>query len=135
MEYNLDIPLERDICFFDIEATGLNVIRDRILQIGIVKFFADSRPPAEMYMLINPGVPISEEALSVHGISNKDVANKPTFQQVAEKIYDFIGDADLAGYNSNRFDVPMLMEEFDRVGMHFDMEKRRSLDEIGRAHV
>jgi DNA polymerase-3 subunit epsilon len=128
MEYNLDIPLERDICFFDIESTGLNVIRDRILQIGIVKFFADGRPPAEMYMLINPGIPISEEALSVHGISNKDVANKPTFQQVAQKIYDFIGDADLAGYNSNRFDVPMLMEEFDRVGMHFDMEKRRSLD-------
>lgn len=128
MEYNLDIPLDRDICFFDIESTGLNVIRDRILQIGIVKFFADARPPAEMYMLINPGIPISEEALAVHGISNQDVANKPTFQQVAQKIYDFIGDADLAGYNSNRFDVPMLMEEFDRVGMHFDMERRRSID-------
>ncbi len=128
MDYNLDMPLDRDLCFLDIESTGLNVIRDRILQIGIVKFFADGRPPAEMYMLINPGVPISEEALSVHGISHKDVANKPTFQQVAQKLFDFIGNADLAGYNSARFDIPMLMEEFDRAGLHFDMDKRRSID-------
>ncbi len=124
----LDLPLERDLCFLDIEATGLNVVRDRIVQIGIVKFFADGRPPAEMYMLINPGIPISEEALAVHGITPKEVANKPTFQQVAQKIYNFIGNADLAGYNSARFDIPILMEEFDRAGLPFDIEKRRSID-------
>jgi DNA polymerase-3 subunit epsilon len=128
MPEQLDLALDRDLCFFDIEATGLNVIRDRIVQIGIVKYFADGRQPAELYMLINPGVPISEEALAVHGISHKDVANKPTFQQVATKIYDFIGNSDLAGYNSNRFDIPMLMEEFDRVGIHFDISKRKTVD-------
>lgn len=128
MDYNLDIPLDRDLCFLDIESTGLNVIRDRILQIGIVKFFADGRPHAELNMLINPGIPISEEALLVHGITPQDVANKPNFQQVAQKIADFISNADLAGYNSNRFDIPMLMEEFDRVGIPFDMDKRRSID-------
>lgn len=66
--------------------------------------------------------------MQVHGITPKDVANKPTFAQVAQQIYDFIGNADLAGYNSNRFDVPMLMEEFDRAGLTFDVSKRRLID-------
>ena len=79
-------------------------------------------------MLINPGIPISEEAMKVHGITPKMLANKPTFQQVAQKLFDFIGNADLAGYNSNRFDVPMLMEEFARVGIEFDVSKRRLID-------
>jgi DNA polymerase-3 subunit epsilon len=79
-------------------------------------------------MLINPGIPISEEAIAVHGIMPKDLRNKPTFQQVAQKIYDFIGNADLGGYNSNRFDVPLLMEEFARVGLDFDVSSRRSID-------
>ena len=124
MTFNLD----RDICFFDIEATGLNVIRDRIVQIAIIKFFKDGRDPEELVMLINPGIPISEEAMNVHGILPSDLRNKPTFQQVAQKIYDFIGNADLGGYNSNRFDVPLLMEEFARVGLEFDVSKRRSID-------
>lgn len=128
MENLPDFILERDLCFLDVEATGLNVIRDRILQIGIIKYFADGRPPGEFYMLINPGIPISEEALAVHGISNKDVANKPTFLQIAQQLYEFIGDADIAGYNSARFDIPMLMEEFDRAGFQFTMENRRSID-------
>lgn len=121
--------LTRDLCFFDVEATGLNVIRDRIIQIAIVKFFSKpGKEPQELSMLINPGIPISEEAMRVHGITPKDVANKPTFPQVAQKIYDFIGNADLAGYNSNRFDIPMLMEEFDRAGLDFDIENRRIID-------
>jgi DNA polymerase-3 subunit epsilon len=125
----MDLTLDRDLCFLDIEATGLNVVRDRIVQIAIVKYFAEgSKPPEELYLTINPGIPISLEAMLVHGIQPKDVAKKPTFQQVAQKIYDFIGKADLAGYNSNRFDVPMLMEEFDRVGMEFDISKRRLID-------
>ncbi len=124
----MDIKLDRDLCFLDIEATGLNVIRDRILQIGIIKYFADGREPEELNMIINPGIPISEEAMQVHGILPKDVAKKPTFQQVAQKIYDFIGNADLAGYNSNRFDIPMLMEEFARVGLEFDVTRRRMID-------
>lgn len=79
-------------------------------------------------MLINPGVPISEEAFQVHGISAKELYNKPVFAQVSDKIFKFIGDSDLAGYNSNRFDIPMLIEEFSRVGIDFDMSKRRTID-------
>lgn len=124
----MDLKLERDLVFLDLEATGLNVVRDRILQIGAIKYFKDGSDPAELNMIINPGIPISEEAMQVHGILPKDVANKPTFQQVADEIYAFIGDADLAGYNSNRFDIPMLMEEFARVGIEFSLERRRTID-------
>ncbi len=120
--------LEKDLCFFDLEATGLNVIRDRIVQIAIVKYLKKGGEPEELVLLINPGIPISEEAMAVHGITPKDLRNKPTFQQAAQKIYDFIGNADMAGYNSNRFDIPLLMEEFARVGLEFDMSKRRSID-------
>lgn len=122
------LNLTKPICFFDLESTGLSVIRDRIVQIGILKFEPGNPEPKELNMLINPGIPISEEAMSVHGILPKDLANKPTFQQVAQKIWDFIGDADLGGYNSNRFDVPLLMEEFARVGMEFSIDKRRLID-------
>ena len=123
-----DFKLDRDLIFFDIEATGLNVVRDRIMQIAMIKYFADGRPSEELSLLINPGIPISIEAMQVHGILPKDVKNKPTFQQVAEKIFDFIGKSDLAGYNSNRFDIPILMEEFARVGIEFSVEKRRLID-------
>jgi len=124
----MKLNLTRDLCFFDLESTGLNVIRDRIIQIAIIKFFAKDREPEELSMLVNPGIPISEEAMRVHGITPKDVANKPTFPQVAQKIFDFIGNADLAGYNSNRFDVPMLQEEFARAGIDFDIDSRRIID-------
>jgi DNA polymerase-3 subunit epsilon len=125
---DITINLDRDLVFFDVETTGLNVVRDRILQLALVKLHKDGRPSTELSMLINPGIPISEESMMIHGITPKDLANKPVFQQVAQKIWDFIGDADLAGYNSNRFDVPMLMEEFSRVGMEFDVSKRRLID-------
>jgi DNA polymerase-3 subunit epsilon len=124
----MDIQLDRDLVFFDVETTGLNVIRDRIVQIALIKLHKDDRPPTKWVSLINPGIPISEESMSIHGITPKDLANKPTFQQVAQEIWDFIGDADLGGYNSNRFDIPMLMEEFARVGMEFDISKRRLVD-------
>jgi DNA polymerase-3 subunit epsilon len=124
----MHLPLDRDLVFLDLETTGLNVIRDRIIQIAMVKLHRDQQPPAELNMLINPGIPISEEAMMIHGITPKDLANKPTFQQVADKLLQFIGNADLAGYNSNRFDVPMLLEEFARVGVDFDIEKRRLID-------
>ncbi len=124
----MEFKLDRDLCFFDLEATGLNVVRDRIMQIAVIKYKKDGSEPEELSMLINPGIPVSQEAYEVHGISPKDVANKPTFQQVADKIYEFIGNADLAGYNSNRFDIPLLMEEFARVGIEFDVSSRRLID-------
>lgn len=124
MEFNLD----RDLCFFDIESTGLNVVRDRIVQIAIIKYLKNGGEPEELEMMINPGIPISEEAMNVHGITPKMLTNKPSFHQVADQLLRFIGNADLAGYNSNRFDVPMLMEEFSRVGIEFDMTRRRTID-------
>ena len=124
----MNFNLERDLVFFDIESTGLNVMRDRIIQIALIKYFKDGREPAELELLVNPGIPIGEEAMKVHGITPKDVARKPVFEQVAQKLYDFIGNADLGGYNISRFDVPLLMEEFARVGMDFKVEKRRFVD-------
>jgi DNA polymerase-3 subunit epsilon len=122
------LHLDRDLVFLDVETTGLNVVRDRILQIGMVKLHRNGQPPEEFAALINPGIPISEESMQIHGILPKDLANKPTFRQIAQKIWDFIGNADIGGYNSNRFDVPMLMEEFSRVGLEFDITKRRLID-------
>jgi DNA polymerase-3 subunit epsilon len=125
---NIRLNLDRDLVFFDVETTGLNVIRDRIIQIALIKIHKNGEPDTEFMSLINPGIPISEESMMIHGITPKDLANKPTFVQIAQKIWDFIGNSDLAGYNSNRFDVPMLMEEFARVGMEFDLSKRRLID-------
>jgi len=124
----MNFNLERDLCFFDVESTGLSVVRDRILQIAIIKYFKNGDEPKELTMLINPGIPISEEAMNVHGITPKMLSNKPTFARVADELFNFIGNADLAGYNSNRFDVPMLMEEFARVGIEFSMDRRRTID-------
>lgn len=124
----MNLQLNRNLIFFDIESTGLNVIRDRIIQLAMIRYHKDGSPPLEKCYLINPGIPISEEAMAIHGITPKDVANKPLFHQLAKEIFDFIGDADLAGYNSNRFDIPVLMEEFARAGFDFDIDKRRTID-------
>jgi len=124
----MNLQLERNLIFFDIESTGLNVIRDRIIQLAMIRYHKDGSAPIEKCYLINPGIPISEEAMAVHGITPKDVANKPTFLQLAKEIFEFIGDADLAGYNSNRFDIPVLMEEFARAGIDFDIDSRRTID-------
>ena len=125
---DLQFNLTRDLVFFDVETTGLNVIRDRILQIALIKYPKNNADPQELTMLINPGVPISEESMAIHGFTPKDLANKPTFAQVSKQLFDFIGNADLAGYNAARFDIPMLMEEFDRVGLEFDINSRRIID-------
>ena len=124
----LQFNLTRDLVFFDVETTGLNVIRDRILQIALIKYPKNNAEPQELTMLINPGVPISEESMAIHGFTPKDLANKPSFAQVSKQLFDFIGNADLAGYNAARFDIPMLMEEFDRVGLEFEINSRRIID-------
>ena len=114
--------------FFDLEATGLNIVTDRIVQIAMVKLHADGRSQQELEMKINPTVPISAEASSIHGLTNADLANEPTFAQVAQQLFEFIGEADLAGYNSNRYDVPLLQEEFYRAGLYLDTRSRRLID-------
>ncbi len=125
---NLSVPLTRDLVFFDVETTGLNVLRDRIVQIALIKYQKDKPEPIELQLLINPEIPISEESVLIHGFTSEDLVNKPTFLQVGEQLFDFIGDADLAGYNAARFDIPMLIEEFDRIGLVFDMAGRRIID-------
>jgi len=120
--------LERNIVFFDIESTGLNVMQDRIIQIALIKYLKDGGEPLELEITVNPGIPISAEAMAVHGITPDDIRDKPSFETVAEEIYNFIGDADLAGYNSDRFDMPMLTEELARYGFELDLDARRNID-------
>ncbi len=124
----MNLNLDKDIIFFDIESTGLNIVRDRIIQLAMVRHHADGRPPEERTYLIHPGMPIPAEASAVHKITDADVDGQLRFAAVAKEILDFIGDADLAGYNSNRFDIPLLMEEFARAGYAFDVDHRRTID-------
>ena len=121
------LNLQKSLAFFDLETTGLDVTNDRIIEIGILKMNPDGSQ--ERYeKRINPEIPISKESSEITGISDDDVKDCPTFAQVAQEIADFIGDADLAGYNSNKFDIPVLAEEFLRVESDFDMSARRFVD-------
>ena len=124
----MNLSLDKDLCFFDIEATGLHVIRDRIIQIGILKYSPGIPAPRELNLMVNPGIPISAEATQVHGYTNEDMVGKPYFNEVAQEVMEFIGDADLAGYNCIGYDVPMLLEELHRAGIDLDMENRRVVD-------
>lgn len=121
------IKLERPLVFFDLETTGTNVVRDRIVEISIVKLMPDGSI-IEKTRRINPGMHIPEEATRVHHISDEDVASEPTFRQVAKSLFEFLEDCDMAGFNSNKFDVPLLVEEFARAGMNFDVNKRKFID-------
>jgi DNA polymerase-3 subunit epsilon len=125
---DIQFNLDKDIVFFDIESTGLHVLKDRIIQIALIKYKKGNLFPEEKEYLLNPGVPISPEAFAVHGISVDMVRNKPSFKDIADELYNWIGDADLAGYNSDRFDIPMLMEEFARVGKRLTLENRSCID-------
>ena len=126
--YQSPFNLDRDIVFFDIESTGLNVMQDKIIQIALIKHHADGSAPVELELLVNPQIAIGAEAQAVHGISAEDVADKPPFREVAQQVIGFIGDADLGGYNSDRFDLPMLSEELSRCGIDLDVDKRRTVD-------
>lgn len=123
----MDLALKKPIVFFDIESTGLSVIHDRIIEISFIKVLPDASEEKRTY-LFNPTIPISQEATKVHGITNEKVANCPTFSEKAKEIFEFIGDADLSGFNALKFDIPMLIEEFQRNGMNFDVSKRNLVD-------
>lgn len=123
------LNLTRPLAFFDIEATGLNVVTDRIVEISILKIYPPDGNKKEIRTLrINPTVPIPAEATKVHGISDKDIMNAPTFAECAREIADFFGDSDLAGYNCNYYDIPLLMEEFLRTDVDFNMKDRKIVD-------
>ena len=123
MKLNLTKPL----IVFDLETTGLDLVNDRIIQISYIKVYPDGREEREN-IFINPGKPIPTEVTLLTGISDEDVANAPTFKQKAKELSEKFTGCDFAGFNSNRFDVPMLAEEFLRAGVDFDFSKCRLID-------
>lgn len=121
------LQLDKPLVFFDLETTGITVGHDRIVEVSLVRLQPDHSRKI-LTRRVNPGIPIPPAASAVHGIYDADVANEPLFEAVAAEIAVFIGNSDLAGYNSNRFDVPMLVDEFLRVGYDFTMKGRRLVD-------
>jgi DNA polymerase-3 subunit epsilon len=123
----LTIKLDRPIAFFDIEATGLSPRADRIVELCIIKITPDKSHSTHTYR-INPERPIPSETTAIHGISDADVADCPTFADLVREIADLLEGCDLGGFNIGRFDIPMLAEEFTRAGITFDVDSRRQLD-------
>lgn len=123
MELNLSKPL----CFFDLETTGIKVATDRIVEISILKVFPNGNKES-LTLRVNPEMPIPAETTAIHGISDEMVANEPTFKELATRIYGMIKDSDLAGFNSNRFDIPLLAEELLRAEIDFDLKKAMAVD-------
>lgn len=123
----MELKLHRPICFFDLETTGIDVAKDRIVEISILKIFPNGNKESKTW-LVNPTISIPAQVTAVHGITNEKVANEPTFKQLAPMVYQFIKDADLAGYNSDRFDIPLLAEELLRADIDFDMKNRVAVD-------
>ncbi|MBI1286958.1 MAG: 3'-5' exonuclease [Flavobacteriales bacterium] len=121
------LHLKRPLAFFDLETTGVNVATDRIVEISIIKLNPDGSEET-MTELVNPGMPIPLESSAVHGITDDKVAGKPSFNELAPAITDFIGNADLAGYNCLKFDVPLLLEEYHRNEIEFSMKNRKVVD-------
>ena len=123
----MNLNLTRPICFFDLETTGIDVARDRIVEISVLKVHPNGKEEKHTW-LVNPTIPIPAETTAVHGVSDADVADKPTFKELSSEIYNLIKDSDLAGYNSNRFDIPLLAEEMLRAEVDFDMGNRHAVD-------
>lgn len=123
----MKLNLKRPLAFFDLETTGTNIGVDRIVEISVIKMNPDGSEEVKTWK-INPEMPISIESSLIHGIYEEHLIDAPVFKTAAKEIADFIADSDLAGYNSNRFDIPMLMEEFLRVGHPFDIDQRFFVD-------
>lgn len=124
----MELKLDRPLVFFDLETTGINVMHDRIVEISVVKVFPDQDEPYVVTRRVNPGIPIPASATAVHHISDSDVANEPTFKEIAESIRELFADCDVAGFNSNKFDMPLLIEEFSRAGITFNTADIRFID-------
>ena len=123
----MKLNLTRPIAFIDLETTGVNISNDRIVEIAIVKILPDGTRQVKR-KLINPLIPIPSGASDVHGITDDMVKDAPSFKQVANEIKQFMDNCDMGGYNSNRFDVPMLIEEFLRAGVSFSVDGRKLVD-------
>jgi len=123
----MKLNLKRPLAFFDIESTGTNVALDRIVELSVIKLNPDGSEEVKTWR-INPGMPIPLESSMVHGIYDEHIKDEPLFKALGTDVAAFIGDSDLAGYNSNKFDIPLLMEEFLRSGVQFDLENRFFVD-------
>ncbi len=121
------LNLKNPVVFLDLETTGMDIAKDRIVEIALLKIHLDGKEEELLYRL-NPEMPISAEATRIHGISNEDVASEPTFRGVAKSLAKFIEGCDLGGFNSNRFDIPLLAEEFLRADVDIDLKKRKFID-------
>ena len=124
----MELNLTRPIAIFDLETTGINVSSDRIIEISVVKVMPDGTE-SWYTKRVNPEMPIGESAIAVHGISDDDVKDEPTFKELAHEIAEFLEGCDLSGYNAIKFDIPVLAEEFLRADVDFDLRKSRYIDE------
>ena len=123
----MELQLTKPICFFDLETTGINIATDRIVEISILKIFPNGNKQSHTWR-VNPTVPIPPQTTAVHGITDQMVVNEPVFKDLSKQVYDLIKDSDLGGFNSNRFDIPLLAEELLRAGVDFDMKKNLAVD-------
>ncbi len=123
----MELKLEKPLAFFDLETTGLKVAVDRIVEISILKLGPDGSKIVKTQK-INPTIPIPPQISIIHGITDADVRDEPTFVEIAEDLNKLLENCDLAGYNSSRFDIPLLVEEFLRAGIEFDLRNRRFID-------
>ena len=121
------LQLTKPLAFIDLETTGINLGNDRIVEIAVVKLLVNGNKSVKR-KLVNPGIPIPKEASDIHGITDEIVKDAPSFKQVAQELKQILDGCDIAGYNSNRFDIPLLMEEFLRAEVDFDMKGRRLID-------
>ena len=123
----MELKLRRPIVFLDLETTGVDPAKDRIVEVSLVKVQPDGSEEVKTRR-INPGMPIPPESTQVHGITDDDVKDEPRFEQIAKSLAAYIEGCDLAGYNSNKFDIPVLVEEFLRAGVDVDLKKRKFVD-------
>lgn len=123
----MELKLNKPIVFFDLETTGVNIAKDRIVEISILKVFPNGNKESKTW-LVNPEIEIPKEVTEIHGITNEKVLFEPTFKELAPKVNEMIKGCDLAGFNSNRFDIPLLAEEMLRAGIDFDMKGRVAVD-------
>lgn len=123
----MELTLKRPLVFFDLETTGINIVVDRIVEISYLKIFTDGTEEQKTQR-INPEMPIPDKSTAIHGITDEDVKDSPTFREYAKTFSKIIEGSDIGGFNSNKFDIPLLAEEFLRAGVDFDFKKRHFID-------
>ena len=123
----MKLKIKRPLCFFDLETTGMSITNDRIVEMAVIKLYPSEKIEKKVW-LINPQIPIPKEVSAIHGITDQMVSDAPSFKQLSKLIYSFIKGCDLAGYNSDRFDIPLLIEELLRSEINFNTKNLKTID-------